>query len=341
MSTSIIILLPVILLGIVGMLCFVGCILDTSGLGGPPFTMYTGTTILLNPAIIGYWPLGEATDTNPAVDLISGNNGNYIDPVTTPPLYPWPAYTLPNPPGPDVESADAPGTIAFAQHGIVQGDTVQPANDPASVTPCVVVNGGYVEVPFNAKFSPATSFTVEAWARVAWDADATHAYRFVLDMRDFNPCTGFAIFAKAEDNQPGVYSWGGIIGNGGSDSAGFTLAGGVTDPPITLSDAEIPAGITYYLALTYDGPSQTLIFYVDGEQRGPKVTPVAYAPNTTQPLWIGAGAPYVPRRPQPAGVVASPLFPFVGAIQDVAIYNAALTSDDILLHYHNGNGINP
>jgi hypothetical protein len=84
-----------------------------------------------------------------------------------------------------------------------------------------------------------------------------------------------------------------------------------------------------------------LILFVDGEQRGPKVTAATYAANTAQPLWIGAGAPYVPLRPQAPGVLAGPLFPFEGAIQDVAIYNTALTSDVILTHYHNGNGTNP
>ena len=103
----------------------------------------------------------------------------------------------------------------------------------------------------------------------------------------------------------------------------------------------MPSGVSYYLAVTYDGPSQTLILYVDGEQRGPKVNPATYVPNTTKPLLIGAGVPYVPLRPQAPGVLAGPLFPFVGAIQDVAIYNAALTSDVILTHYHNGNGTDP
>ena len=99
-------------------------------------------------------------------------------------------------------------------------------------------------------------------------------------------------------------------------------------------------GTTYYLALTYDGPSQTLILYVNGAQLA-KVTSAVYVPNSTQPLWIGAGAPYVPRRPQPADVVASPLFPFVGAMQDIAIYSAALASDVILTHFHHGNGKDP
>lgn len=334
MSTSLIVLLPLILLGIVGMLCFVGCGLSTHGLG-TPFTTYTGTTILLNPAIIAYWPLKEAADTVPAAELISGNTGNYIDPSTAPTLYPWPAFAIPNPPGPDVQSADAPGTIAFAQPGIVKGDTVQPANDPAVTTPCVVVNGCYVEVPFNVKFIPQASFTIEAWVRVDWSASDPHAWRFVLDMRDFNPGKGFALFAKAEDNQPGVYRWAGIVGNGSAGGAGFTIL--ATDElTIPLSSAGTPAGPTY-LALTYDSVSQTLTLFVNGQPQG-KVTSVPYMPNTAQPLWIGAGAPFVARRPQPAGVPGSPLFPFVGAIQDVAIYSAALTSDVILTHLNNGNG---
>ena len=336
MSASLIVLIPVILLGIVGLFCFVGCILPEYEVV-PPYTEYTGRTVLLEPAVIAYWPLKEAKDTDPAVELISGNDGSYIDSSTTPSLYPWPAYSVPNPPGPDVLSADAPGAIAFAQPGIVKGDAVQPANVPAVVTPCVVVNGGYVDVPFNVKFIPPTSFTVEAWVRVDWNADATHAHRFVLDSRDFSPCTGFGLFARAEDDQPGVYSWTGIIGNGGTGGAGFTTVG-IADPAITLSGGS--GGSTYYLALTYDGPSQTLILYVNGAQLA-KVTSAVYVPNSTQPLWIGAGAPYVPRRPQPADVVASPLFPFVGAMQDVAIYSAALASDVILKHFHNGNGTDP
>ena len=337
MSTSLIILIPVMLLGIVGLFCFVGCVLPEYTLG-PPFTEYTGKTVLLNPAIIAYWPLGEAADTVPAAELISGNTGNYIDLATTPSLYPWPAYSAPNPPGPDVQSAAAAGNIAFSQPGIVKGDAVQPANNAASITPCVKVDGGYVEVPFNVKFVPQTSFTVEAWVRADWTASDPQAWRVVLDMRNISPGTGFALFAKTDDNQPGMYRWAGILGNGDSGTAGFTIIDSV-ELPITLGAAGMPVD-PVYLALTYDGPSQTLTLFVNGEQQN-KVTAVAYVPNTTQPLWIGAGAPFAPRRPQPDGVLAGPLFPFVGAIQDVAIYSAALQPGDILTHFNNGNGNNP
>jgi hypothetical protein len=338
MTMSLIVLLPLILLGIVGTLCFVGCVLPEYGLG-QPFTQYTGKTVLLDPAIIAYWPLGEAKDTDPAAELISGNTGNYIDPTAAPQLYPWPAFTLQNPPGPDVQSAAAPGTIAFAQPGIVKGDAVQPGNDPAVITPCVVVNGAYVEVPFNVKFVPTTSFTVEAWVRVDWSATDPDAWRFVLDMRDINPGTGFALMAKTDDDQPGMYRWAGIIGNGGSSSEAFTFVPSV-ELPITLSSIAAPAA-PVYLALTYDSASQTLTLFVNGVQHG-KASSAVYVPNSTQPLWIGAGGPYVTRRPmQDPGAPGSPLAPFVGAIQDVAIYSAALTSEVILKHFHNGSGTDP
>jgi hypothetical protein len=334
MSTSLIILIPVMLLGIVGLLCFVGCVLPEYTLA-PPFTSYSATTILAHsPDCIAYWPLKEAKDTDPASELISNNKGNYIDPTTAPTLYPWPAYSLPNGSGPDVQSAAAPGEIQLGQPTIVAGDVDLRPGDPVPWA-CMVVNGAYVEVPWNDKFIPKTSFTVEAWARVDWTADDPLAWRFVLDSREFSPAaTGFGIFAQADDNQPGVYRWAAVLGIG-SDGFAFVESDELT---ITLRDPAAAAGTTFYIAVTYDAPSQTLSLFVNGQQQG-QVTGVAYAPNTTQPLWIGAASPYVPRRPQPDGVAGSPLFPFVGAIQDVAIYQAVLATGAILTHFHNGNGV--
>jgi hypothetical protein len=42
---------------------------------------------------------------------------------------------------------------------------------------------------------------------------------------------------------------------------------------------------------------------------------------------------------QDPGAPGSPLSPFVGAIQDVAIYSAALAPDVIVTHYNNGSGL--
>ena len=67
MSMSLIVVLPAVMLGIVGLLCFVGCTLDKSGLPGDggeppppkPFTEYSGMTVLPTDSLMAYWPLNE------------------------------------------------------------------------------------------------------------------------------------------------------------------------------------------------------------------------------------------------------------------------------------------
>ncbi|MEA2898048.1 MAG: hypothetical protein QOJ84_3663 [Bradyrhizobium sp.] len=338
MSASLIVILPIVLLGIVGIFCFTGCILDDSGFG-KPFNQYSDLTVLSNSNLVAYWPLSDnLTGTEnpaPALERQSGIPSSYIDMTTAPELYPWPPFTIPDPPGPDVVSDGAPGTIAFGQQGLVAGDSKPDL--PGVLMPCVVVNGCYVEAPFVDKLMLPTSFTVEAWVRPDWTSNDPDAWRFVVDGRDV-PGKGFALLAKNEDGQPGVYRWAGFVGNGGSGSEGFSLVT-TTEGTISLGTSDTPAK-PVYLALTYDGLTQLLTLFVDGQQLGQAVA-VPYMPNTAQPIWIGAGAPYLPRRPQPDGVLSSPLFPFVGAMQDVALYSVALTPADITTHFHNGSGLDP
>jgi hypothetical protein len=340
MSTSLIVLIPVILLGIVGMLCFVGCTLPTGGLG-PDFTTYT-TMIVSTKDIIAYWPLKEGADAMPASELVSNSAGNYIDKFTakTDTVYPWPQFNVPNGANPPVLSAaaagaDEMGDLKLGQPGIVRGDVVPPLSSPLPPA-CMVVNGCFVEVPFNSgKFIPATAFTVEAWVRVDWTVNDPHAFRFVLDMREHDPVTtGFAILAKADDNGTS-YRWAAAVGDGSTKFVPIESP----QQTITLKDiAPSATGTTFYLALTFE--NQTLTLFVDGVQQ----TQVAsgYTPNAAQVLWIGAGTPYSPRRTQPpvGPDPTSPLFPFVGAIQDVAIYQVALPPLTILAHFNNGNGNN-
>ena len=120
----------------------------------------------------------------------------------------------------------AEGSRTFVQVGtqipaevLIKGMLVQSGNDATIVTPCLVVNGCYVNVPFDAKVNPPVSFTIEAWVRVDWIKGDPQAYRAVLDARDFDPCTGFGIFAKVDDNTPDVYHWRVIIGNGGTGTS--------------------------------------------------------------------------------------------------------------------------
>jgi hypothetical protein len=339
MSTSLIVLIPVILLGIVGMLCFVGCTLPVEGLPNTPFTQYSDLTVLSNvSSLMAYWPLNDQlTDQSnpaPALERQSQIPSSYIDMATAPELYQWPPFdNLPNPPGLPVNSAGAGfGSIAFSQPGLVKGDAVVPAL-PSAIQPCVVVNGCYVEAPFVDKLLADTAFTVEAWVRVGWSKGDPDAWRFVVEGRDF-PGKGFALFAKTEDNSPHVYRWAGIVGTGAA--TGFTTVNSEITIALSGGEGGTPAD-PVYLALTFDG--QMLTLFVNGDKQGQLQIPSAYEPNTTQPIWIGAGAPFVARRPtQAAGMPGSPLFPFVGAIQDVALYRTALSAGDINTHFRNGSG---
>jgi Concanavalin A-like lectin/glucanases superfamily len=334
MSASLIVLLPVILLGIVSSLCFVGCVLQTGGLGGA--TNYSLGTVLPTPGIVAYWPLDEIDDNQS--DGKSNNhaafdhtpdpsNGGYIDPNTSSALYPWPEYSIPQASGPAVVSAGAPGSIQFGP-GIVPGDIAPPFNNPNVRTTCPAVNGCFVSVPFAKKINPPAPFTLEAWVRSDWGIPPPPnllPWRAVLDARTFNPCTGFAIVAMPMSDQPRVYQWAAIVGNGGNGDAGFS-----TVP----STAPIALGSTDYLAVTYDG--QMLKLFVNAAQ--PASLATGYSPNTSSVLWIGAGIPFATNmRPQmDPTVVAGPLLPFDGAIQDVAIYGTALDPGVIKQHFTAG-----
>jgi hypothetical protein len=333
MSASLIVLIPIVLLGVVTALCFVGCVLHTYGLP-PSFTAYSQTTVLGNVNNIAYWPLNETADTQPAHDLKGNNNGKYIDPTTAAGFYPWPPSPDPNNP-----SAPGQGTLMFAQPGLVNGDYGLPPS--ITQTKCIVVNGAFVAVPFNAAINPA-SFTLEAWVTVGWASTDPFTPRAVMDCRNDTPGQGFGLYALPAAGSSD-YHWHAVIGNGGTGAAAFTTVDGAD--PITLMNVDSDSGpATFYLAVTYDAPSQTLLLFVNGQESA-KANMATYIANASQPLWIGAGAPFIPQRgsqpPPPPGTFTSPAFPWVGAIQDVALYSSALGGDVISTHFDNGNGTNP
>jgi hypothetical protein len=378
MSASLIVLLPIMLLGIVSVFCFVGCglIYDYSGYTGA-FTQYSKLIVLGDPTIVAaYWPLDEAAVGNPPRASDHGPNsppnpppnlppplhGKYVNqstlmlpPPTLGVVYPWPQDSIPTPPALSAAGANMPDQqLKVGQPGLVKGDAKQPGNDPAILTTCMVVDGGYVEVPFDSRWNPPASFTLEACVTVGWQADPMvdpRAWRAVLDGRGQNPqdpnamCQGFAIIAMPDDKQPlppapPVYHWTVIVGNGLTGSSGFTILPD-TGPPIALFNPspplpEQPPAVVpvVYLAVTYDGTTLTL--YVNDQP--PVSTSASYIPNTASPLYIGAGAPYSPNRQTGGSASGGPLFPYRGAIQDVAIYNVALGAAAIQDHFKHGSG---
>jgi Concanavalin A-like lectin/glucanases superfamily len=331
MSASSIVLVPLVLLGLVTALCFVGCVLNRYGTGpigpgpGPiPSTAYR--TLVLGDNPVAFWPLDDADQSAKAAELKSGLVGDYVT-VT----FDDDKDQFPDPPVDNV-SAPAPGKLEWQQAGIVPGDF---KNDPNNPSPCIQVDGGYVSVPQHVELNPP-SFTVEAWVRVDWNVNDPvnfpPAYRLVVDSRTVagGNVTGFALFATP-DNHWAVAVGGGAVGQ-------------------TILPADIVAfdGKPVYLAATYDGGTQKLTLFVNGISSVAPLMGVPYAQNTTSALFIGSGAPSGLMRPQPPNVLpedTKPLFPFVGAIQDVAIYSTALAggtmdmNDVIFTHAQNGIGL--
>jgi Concanavalin A-like lectin/glucanases superfamily len=303
MSASLLVFIPPVLLALVLLLCFVGCVLDTEGApgqpgpepSGPPFTQYSTVTVLPTRGLVSYWPLGEPAGAATAFDLKSGHDGSYL------------SHEFPD--EPDIQSAAAPGTFTLGNAGLVQGDTVN--NDPSTITTCMQTNGGFVSVPFDAALIPtkAEGFTLEAWVRVEWGPTDTAAFRVVMTTFDSaGGLTGFTLFATPDNH------WAVAVGNG-------------TDLTQTIG-AAVGFETTSHLVATYDGSD--LILYLNGEQSS-ETTPADYHPVTANALFIGAGRPDLPE----------PHFPFVGKMQCVALYKVALTPDEVLKHFHNGNGTDP
>jgi hypothetical protein len=284
-------------------------------------------TVLGSDSLAAFWPLDDAFNSPNAAELKSGLVGNYVTMNTDPGQFPDPAIAN--------FSAAAVGKLAWAQAGIVPGDCIN--NDPNNPSPCIQVDGGYVSVPQKEIATlNVPSFTVEAWVRADWigsdPANFPPAFRLVVDWRAFAPggnVTGFALFATPDNH------W------------AVSVGGGAVGQTILTGDAVAFDGKPVYLAATYDVGQQKLALFVNGIGSVPAMTGVVYVQNTTSPLFIGAGSPSSSLRPQPPAVPldqTAPLFPFVGAIQDVAIYSTALPggtldiNDVILTHAQNGLG---
>jgi hypothetical protein len=303
MSASLLVALPFALLAIVLLLCFVGCdeLFGLDELPDPtPFHKYTDT-ILAEPTLVAYWPLGEAAgptafDRKPG----PGHNGTYLN--------------HPFPDDPVGHSAAAPGTLTLGRPGIVAGDTVPPHDESSAQTTCIEVDGGYVSVPFDPALNPpkADGFTIEAWVRPEWGEAATAAQRHIVASIDTagGLNKGYVFFAS-ETN-----TWNGAVLTGGGAT--------VVEGPKVKFDA------TSHLVLTYEVDPISMIprltLFVDGSERTSHTAD--YQASIESRLFIGAGGPQL----------TEPRFPWVGKIQCVAFYKGALLPKRVAEHFAFGNG---
>ena len=268
--------------------------------------------------LAGYWPLNDGFG-NVATDIsVNGRDGTLIQapgfraavhndqPVAT-----WRLD--------DAESTLASGASVEEVGGRFNGLTVgagikhdappSPARVPLNLN--MDFDGtNYVEVPFAPDLNPQGSFSVELWARVD---GGQGSFRSAITSRDAapGPELGYIIYAGS-DNQ-----WQFWTGQG----SGFH----------DLKGPAVERGKWTHLVATFDtGGAQAdgngvftgvASLFVDGDLAATNAG-VRYKPTTSHPLRIGAGA----------SESTSAQFFFNGALDEVGIYDRALTQEQVNSH---------
>ena len=320
MSTMLFFLIPLGLLAVIWPLCFVGCTYPTF-----MFDSYSDIIVGEN-GLLAYWPLNDLpinqTVTMPGPDGTAGDlskkghDGTY----TIPPAYP---------------NGTQPVAMSLARTGsIVPGDANGAANKfPASAD----FEGGYVDILWSTQDWPSLNeFTLEAWIQPKWKG-AGFVWTVFSAAAD---SAGFALYVDGTMN--GTNQWGVTIGDGTT----LTTLGPTNVPVVPASSMAAPL---VYVALTCQNGVFKL--WVNPQSQGDTSNPPPPPANWTSPTtnyaaadptqllhaFIGAGANNQTLRMSDGGT-GSPLGPFQGLIQSVALYQIALDPGTILSHFMSGAG---
>ena len=157
----------------------------------------------------------------------------------------------------------------------------------------------YVEVPFAITLNPATTFTIECWAKVE---GGSGTYRSVVTSRSTSgTTTGYMLYAGSDN----IWQfWTGDNGLGTWD---------------VLSSGVAVVDEWTHIACVYDGNNK--IIYINGEQ----ITSAAgsYLANISRPLRIGSGA-----------TESTADFYFPGKIEELRIWDDVRTQAEIQANMH-------
>lgn len=194
--------------------------------------------------------------------------------------------------------------VTFQQPGAIVGD----ADKSAEFNSLQTGNDGkMVDVPFNAALNPQ-SFTAELWVKPA-EVIGTSA-RSPLYNRGASTSEGFLFFA-----------------HNGNTKWQFRTYSGTTSRNVN-STVDVVAGVWTHLVGTYDEATGMQRLYVNGLEQGTGLSAPGFTPNTSLQMRLGSG-----RNDLDVGVN---MLLFKGNIDEVAIYNTALSASEVLAHYQNG-----
>jgi hypothetical protein len=194
------------------------------------------------------------------------------------------------------------GLVGTYTNSVLLGQTGAIRDDPSNA---VKLAGGYIDVGDTLGFSGRKTFSIEAWVR----PDESPTYQEIVVKRDFdsasNMLAGYNLLVGiAPGNGVCIQRW---SGSGEYDTA-------------CTNDAV--SGTNYvHIVATYDGG--TLALYRDGEVQQSVPSTLAL-PSTTSSFRIG-GDPFFAA-------------PYSGSVDEVAIYDHALSAARIAAHYQAGSG---
>jgi hypothetical protein len=310
MTESLWILVPLLVLPIVLLFRFVGCcddpkVSDEVVTGQSTVPNYKDT-ILLEPSVIAYWRLVDVAAAAEAKDE------KVRDGVSRNGLY----KTAPQSNG-DAPTATQAGSEA-AGGDFDQGQTSLILSEP-STTKCRKFNGGYVLVDKPGLYTD--DFTIEAWIDARWSLKQGYEHTLFRAggyyRRPFESSLahhGFRVFANATDG------W----------QVSFFVSSPESDVKLTSSPAVTHNGRTHLVVtVAHIGPGlkKKVALFINGKLGGSGEANYYSAPQGA-PLFIGidnlAADPSV-----------TPLLrcPVLSLIQEVVLYNKALSEQEIGKHF--------
>ena len=167
-------------------------------------------------------------------------------------------------------------------------------------------------LPFSATLNPSGSFSVESWVRPTEEGNSGNAQCpfFNRDPNDNNAPNraGWDFFQRSSGT-----GWNFRMFNGDAHKQVFNITGG----PYTVSN-------WCHLVAVYDASVPSATLYVNGVQAAISTSPSeSYNPNTYSPISIGSYSDGTQN-------------PFIGDIDEFAVYTNALSAAQVLAHYQNG-----
>ncbi len=168
------------------------------------------------------------------------------------------------------------------------------------------ISSQYVEIPDDPSLDITDAITVEAWVKL--ESKTGNNMKIVQKEVDGGHSNPWQVYA--------------LLLEGGADAFGFHISDGTSGSLQTVTGTTNPIlGMWYHVVGTYDGSGPTLKIYVNGVEENSNTPSISSLGTTDEPLRIGkdGGAEY-----------------WDGLIDEVAIYNEALSDLEISKHYQRG-----